>query len=67
MKLDPVHPGEVLKEDFMVPYNLSSNGLARYIGVTPARINAIVRNRRGISADTALRLARFSAPMPKAG
>lgn len=43
----------------MVPYGLSSNALARAIGVTPARINDIVRGRRGITADTALRLARF--------
>lgn len=59
VRLSPVHPGEVLKEDFMVPYGLSSNALARAIGVTPARINDIVRGRRGITADTALRLARF--------
>lgn len=59
VRLSPVHPGEVLKEDFMVPYGLSSNALARALGVTPARINDIVRGRRGITADTALRLARF--------
>jgi addiction module HigA family antidote len=58
-RLDPVHPGEVLKEDFMVPFGLSSNALARAIGVTPTRVNEIVRGRRGITADTALRLARF--------
>lgn len=59
VRLEPVHPGEILKEDFMVPYSLSSNALARAIGVTPARINDIVRGRRGITADTALRLARY--------
>lgn len=58
-KLKPIHPGEMLREEFMVPLNLSSNALARALGVTPARINDIVRERRGISADTALRLARF--------
>jgi len=58
-KLPPVHPGEILREEFMLPLNLSSNALARAIGVTAARINEIVRERRGISADTALRLARF--------
>lgn len=58
-RLDPVHPGEVLKQDFMEPFALSSTALARALGVTPARINEIVRGRRGITADTALRLARY--------
>jgi antitoxin HigA-1 len=58
-KLKPIHPGEHLREDFMKPMGLSSNALARALEVTPARINEIVRERRGISADTALRLARF--------
>ena len=58
-RLDPVHPGEVLKADFMEPFALSSAALARAIGVTPARVNEIVRQRRGITAETALRLAKF--------
>jgi len=58
-KLKPIHPGEQLREEFMRPLGLSSNALARALGVTPARINEIVRERRGISADTALRLARY--------
>ena len=58
-KLKPIHPGEQLREECMLPLGLSSNALARAIGVTPARINEIGRGRRGISADTALRLARF--------
>jgi addiction module HigA family antidote len=58
-KLPPIHPGEILREEFMKPLGLSSNALARAVDVTPARINDIVRERRGISADTALRLARF--------
>ena len=58
-KLKPIHPGEQLREEFMVPLGLSSNALARALGVTAARINEIVRERRGISADTALRLARY--------
>ena len=58
-KLSPVHPGEILKHEFMVPFGLSSNALARSTGVTPARINEIVRGRRGITAATALRLAKF--------
>ncbi len=58
-RLSPVHPGEILKHEFMEPFQLSSNALAKAIGVTPARINEIVRERRGISAETALRLARY--------
>ena len=58
-RLEPVHPGEVLKHDFMEPFALSSNALAKAIGVTPARVNEIVRGRRGITAETALRLARY--------
>ena len=58
-RLEPVHPGEVLKHDFMEPFGLSASALAKAIGVTPARINEIVRGRRGITAGTALRLARY--------
>lgn len=62
--LEPVHPGEVLKQDFMVPFGLSDTALARAIGVTPARVNEIVRGRRGITAETALRLARYFGTDP---
>ena len=58
-KLPPIHAGEILREEFMKPLGLSSNALARALEVTPARINEIVREQRGISADTALRLARY--------
>ena len=58
-RLDPVHPGEVLKHDFMEPFGLSATMLAKALGLTPARINEIVRGRRGITAETALRLARY--------
>ena len=58
-RLEPVHPGEVLRDDFMEPLGLSATALARAIGVTPARISEIVRGRRGITAETALRLARY--------
>lgn len=58
-KLPPVHPGEILREEFMKPLGLSSNALAVALGVTAARVNEIARERRGITADTALRLARF--------
>lgn len=58
-KLPSIHPGKILREEFMRPLALSSNALAGAIGVTAARVNEIVRERRGISADTALRLARY--------
>ena len=58
-RLEPVHPGEVLKHDFMEPLGLSAAALAKAVGVTPARINEIVRGRRGVTAETALRLARY--------
>jgi addiction module HigA family antidote len=57
--LPPVHPGEILREEFMEPLELSSNALAKALGVTAARINEIVNEKRGITADTALRLARY--------
>lgn len=55
----PVHPGEVLREDFMRPAGLSANALASALRVPAPRVNDIVRERRGISADTAMRLARY--------
>ena len=58
-RLEPVHPGEILRRDFVKPLGLSATALAGAIGVTPARISEIVRGRRGISAETALRLARY--------
>ena len=57
--IPPIHPGEVLLEDFLVPMELSQYRLAKDISVPPRRINEIVHGKRGISADTALRLARY--------
>ena len=57
--LHPVHPGEVLSEEFLKPMGLSQNRVALSIGVPARRINEIVLGKRGITADTALRLARF--------
>lgn len=57
--LDNPHPGEILKEEFLDELGLSQNALAEAIGVPSNRINAIVRGRRGITADTDLRLCRF--------
>lgn len=58
-KLDPVHPGEVLLEEFLTPLELSQYRLAHALSVPPRRINEIVHGNRAISADTALRLSRF--------
>jgi len=58
-KVVAVHPGELLREDFLVPMGLSANALALALRVPVTRISEIVRERRGITADTALRLARY--------
>ena len=58
-RLPPVHPGEVLLEDFMKPLGLSQYRVAKDIGVPALRISQIVRGRRSVTADTALRLARY--------
>ncbi|WP_310447106.1 HigA family addiction module antitoxin [Thiobacillus sp.] len=54
----PVHPGEILREEYLIPLALSANALSRELNVPAPRINDIVRERRGVSADTAMRLAR---------
>lgn len=58
-KLPPIHPGEVLLEDFMKPLGLSQYRLAKDIGVTPIRISQIVNSKRSVTVDTAMRLARY--------
>ena len=58
-RMRPVHPGEVLREDFLAPIGLSVNALAQSLGVPATRIHEIVKERRGITADTAERLARY--------
>ena len=58
-RLPPVHPGEILRDEFLVPLNISQYRLARDINVPPRRINEIVHGKRSITADTALRLARY--------
>ena len=57
----PIHPGEVLREDFILPLGLSEYRLAHDIGVPPRRINEIVKGKRAITADTALRFSRYFA------
>jgi addiction module HigA family antidote len=64
-KLRPVHPGEVLQEEFLKPMGLSQNRLALDIGVHPRRINEIVLEKRRITADTALRLSRYFGTSPQ--
>jgi addiction module HigA family antidote len=64
-KLKPVHPGEVLAEEFLKPMNLSQNRLAIEIGVDARRINEIVLGVRSVTADTALRLARYFGVSPQ--
>ena len=58
-RIKPVHPGEILMEEFMTPMALSQNSLGRAIHVSPRRINEIVNGKRAMTADTALRLARY--------
>jgi len=58
-RITPIHAGEILLEEFMQPFNLSQNALAKALHVTPRRINEIVNKKRAITADTALRLAQF--------
>ncbi len=60
-RLAPVHPGEVLLEEFLGPMGISQYRLAKDVGVSPRRINEIVHGARAVSADTALRLARYFA------
>jgi antitoxin HigA-1 len=64
-KLNPVHPGEVLFEEFLKPLSMSQSRLALDISVHPRRINEIVLGKRGITADTALRLARYFGNSPQ--
>ncbi len=61
----PVHPGETLREDFLSPLGLTANGLAMELRVPATRVNDIVRGRRAITADTALRLARYFGTTPQ--
>jgi addiction module HigA family antidote len=59
--IKPPHPGETIREDYLVALGMSVNQLAKALGVGAARLNEIVRGRRGVTADTALRLARYFA------
>ncbi len=58
-KMTPLHPGEVLMEEFLIPLALSQNKLGRELGISPRRINEIVHGKRRVTADTALRLGMY--------
>ena len=64
-KLPPIHPGEILKEEFLEPMGISQYRLAKDVSVPPRRINEIVHGKRAITADTALRLGRFFNMSPQ--
>ena len=64
-KIDPIHPGEILMEEFLEPMGLSQNQMANDIGVPPRRINEIIHGKRRITADTALRLAHYFKMSPQ--
>jgi len=63
-KIPPIHPGEILFEEFLKPMNISQNQLGRDLGVSPRRINEIVHGKRSVTADTALRLAAYFGNSP---
>jgi len=64
-KIPPLHPGEVLLEEFLKPMNMSQNQLGRSLGVSARRINEIIHGKRSVTADTALRLARHFGNSPQ--
>ena len=64
-KMRPIHPGEILREEFLVPFKMSAHALALELKVPAPRINDIVRQRRAVSPDTALRLARYFGTTPQ--
>ncbi|MFY9726311.1 MAG: HigA family addiction module antitoxin [Bryobacteraceae bacterium] len=64
-RLPPIHPGEILREEFLSPLSMSAHELAMALRVPATRINEIVNERRGITADTALRLSRYFGTTPK--
>ena len=61
----PIHPGEILREEFLVPLGMTAHALSRAIRVPATRVNDIVNGKRGVTADTALRLARYFGNSPE--
>ncbi|MBL8428383.1 MAG: HigA family addiction module antidote protein [Dechloromonas sp.] len=64
-QMRPIHPGEILREEFLVPFEMSANALAMELHVPAPRINDVVRERRSVTPDTALRLARYFGTTPQ--
>jgi addiction module HigA family antidote len=64
-KIPPVHPGEVLLHEFLIPWGISQNQLAKHMDINTSRLNDIIRSRRGITGDTALRLGRATNTTPE--
>lgn len=60
-----IHPGEILREEFLAPLGMTSHALSKVLHVTPSRINDIINEKRGVTADTALRLARYFGGDPQ--
>lgn len=65
MRLEPIHPGEILLEEFMKPHGLSQSRLARDLDIPQSRLSNIIRGKRGMTADTALRLAEYFGTTPR--
>jgi len=63
-RLEPVHPGEILKEDFLIPYGITPYRLAKDLGIPPIRVTEIVKSRRAVSVETALLLGRYFGTSP---
>ena len=64
-KMRPIHPGEILREEFLTPLGMTPHALSKALHVTPSRINDIVNEKRGVTADTALRLSRYFGGDPQ--
>ena len=64
-KMRPIHPGEILREEFLIPSGMTANALAKALRINAPRVNDIVRERRGITPDTALRLAAYLQTSPE--
>jgi addiction module HigA family antidote len=64
-RMRPIHPGEILREEYLVPMDMTPNALANALGLTAARVNEIVKGERGITPETALRLARYLNTTPE--
>ena len=65
MTMKPPHPGETIKEEYLVPLSMSATALAKELGIGAPRLNEVVRGRRSVTADTALRLARYFGTTPE--